>query len=237
MAITTQESLKEYILRQLGAPLIQVEVSDEQMSDIIESTIQEYSNFALEGELTKFLKMEISGPCTITMSPEVKSIQKISKGGGISFGGYGGKGFVLDYYSLISGGININDAINSTILLSNQRSLMDKFFGDDLTFTFNENKKKIEVSENFNGPIILEINTEYIPDEIDYIYNHNWIKKMCIARTKLLQSDITGKYDANLMGGARINADRMQQRAEQEIEILREELISKYGGPAPISIG
>ncbi len=60
---------------------------------------------------------------------------------------------------------------------------------------------------------------------------------MCTARTKLLQSDITGKYDANLIGGSRINSDRMQQRAEQEIEVLREELISKYGGPAPIAIG
>lgn len=237
MAITSQESLKEYILRQLGAPLVQVEVSDEQIFDIIESTIQEYSNFALEGELTKYLKMNIAGPCTITMSPEVRSIQKISKGGGITFGGYGGKGFVLDYYSLISGGINMNDAINSTILLSGQRSLIDKFFGDDLTFTFNENKKKIEVSEEFNGPVIIEINTQYVPDAVDYIYDHNWIKKMCTARTKLLQSDITGKYDANLIGGSRINSDRMQQRAEQEIEVLREELISKYGGPAPIAIG
>ena len=57
MALTSNEQLKEYILRQLGAPLVQVEVSDEQMNDIINTTIQEYSNFALEGELTKYLKI------------------------------------------------------------------------------------------------------------------------------------------------------------------------------------
>ena len=44
MALTSNEQLKEYILRQLGAPLVQVEVSDEQMNDIINTTIQEYGS-------------------------------------------------------------------------------------------------------------------------------------------------------------------------------------------------
>ena len=236
-AITTKDALREYILRQLGAPLVQVEVSPDQIFDIIDATVQEYSNFALEGELTKYLKINVSSPCSIKLDPSVRSIIKVSKGGGITFGGYGGKGFVLDYYSLISGGINVNDAINSTILLSGQRSLMDKFFGDDLTFTFNSNKKKLEVSEVFNGPVIVEMSTEYVPDAVDHIFDHSWIKRMCVARTKLLQSDITGKYDATLVGGSRINSDRMQQRAEQEIEVLKDELINKWGGPAPILIG
>lgn len=237
MAITSNEQLKDYILRQLGTPLVRVEVSDDQIADIIDATIQEYSNFALEGELTKYLKMDITGPCSITLDPAVISIQKVSKGGGITFGGYGGKGFVLDYYSLVSGGINVNDAINSTMMLSTQRAMMDKFFGDDLTFTYNENKKKLEVSEVFSGSIVIEMSTQYIPDAVDYIFDHSWIKRMAIARVKLLQSDITGKYDSNLIGGSRINSDRMQQRAEQEIEVLKEELMKKWGGPAPILIG
>lgn len=236
--INTLIGLNDYILRQLGSPIVRVEATPEQIEDIINNTIQEYSSFALDGELTKYLQMSVSGPCVITLDPAVSTVQKVSKGGGLSFGNIGGgAGFVLDYNSLVSGGINVNDAISSTILLSAQRSMMDKYFGSDLTYQFNSNKKTIEVSEHFTGNIIVEMTLEYIPDAIDYIYDHTWIKRMSVAKTKLLQSDTTGKYDATLVGGSRVNSDRMQARAEGEIEVLRQELIDKWGGPAPISVG
>lgn len=238
MALTSKEALYDYILRQLGAPLVSVEITEDQCYDIIDSTIQQYSNFALDGELTKYIQMSISAPCTITLDPAVQTVQKVSKGGGLgAFASYGGKGFVLDYYSLISGGINMQDAIGSTVLLSNQQAMMDKYFGDDLSFTFNPMKKKIEVSENYSGSILMEITTEYIPDKVDYIFDHSWVKRMAVARARVQQSVIVGKYDQSLLGGARINYDRMQQMGEAEIEMLNQELIEKWVGPAPILIG
>lgn len=237
MAINSKQSLADYILRQLGAPLVSVEVTEDQINDIIDMTVQEFSNFALEGELTKYIQMTVSAPCEITMDGNVNNILKVSRGGGTMFAGYGGVGFVIDYVSLISGGINLNDAVASVINLSATRSMLDKYFGDDLSFTWNPYKKKINISETFHGNILMEVTTEYTPDTIDMIFDNSWVKRMSTARVKLLQSDITGKYDQNLVGGARINHEKMQSRAEQEIEVLREELITKWGGPAPISIG
>ncbi len=93
------------------------------------------------------------------------------------------------------------------------------------------------MTEPYHGFVIIEASQEYVPDAVDYIFDNNWIKRMVVARCKLIQSDTTGKYDQNLIGGARINHDKMQQRAESEIEILREELLTKWGGAAPILIG
>jgi hypothetical protein len=238
MAISTKSALYDYILRQLGAPLVNVEVTEDQVNDVIDSTVQLFSSYALEGELTKYVKMTISSPCNITLNPAVKSIQKVTKGGGLSFAGMaGGGGYVLDYFSLQAMGFSMNDAIGSTLLLSSTRSLMDKFFGNDMTFEFNPNKKVLEISEVYDGAIIIEMNTEYIADTVDYIYDHTWIKRMCIAKVKLLQSDTTGKYDSNLVGGARINHEKMQSRAENEIEVLKQELLDKWIGPAPMIVG
>jgi len=235
--INSLTGLNDYILRQLGAPILRVEVTPEQISDIINATIQEFSNFALDGELVKYVQMFINSPCTITVAPEVQTIQQITKGGGLSFGSLGGGGgFVLDYNSIVTGGININDAVGTTLVLSAQRSLMEKFFGAELTYVFNRNKKTIDITEKYSGNVIIEMTHEYLADPIDYIYDHSWIKRMSVAKTRLLQSINTGKFDQSLVGGARINYDRMQQIAETEIEVLRQELIDKWGGPAPISI-
>lgn len=235
--VTSKPLLVEYILRQLGAPLVAVEATEDQIHDIIDSTIQLYSTIALEGELVKYVKMSVSAPCEITLDPAVQSIQKVSKGGGLAFPGLGGAGFVLDYNSLVSGGIDLKDAMGSVVNLSATRSLLDKYFGSDVNFTFNAHKKKMTITEPYGGNIMIEMAVEYIPDAVDYIYDHEWIKKMCVAKTKLLQSDTVGKYDQNLVGGARVNHDKMQARAEQDIQVYLEELKLNYQGPAPIGIG
>jgi len=237
MAITTKSALKEYILRQLGAPLVQVEVTEDQMDDIINQTVQQFSKFALEGELTKYTKMTISAPCELTVDASCTTILKVSKGGGLTFGGLGGSGFVLDYNSLVSGGIDLKDAIGSVMNLSATRSLLDKYFGDDIHFTWNPYKRKLQITEVFSGNIVIESAHEYIPDAVDYIFDNEWVQRMSVAKTKLLQSDTVGKHDATLVGGARINHEKMQSRAETEIEALKEELINRYAGPAPIMIG
>jgi hypothetical protein len=46
----------------------------------------------------------------------------------------------------------------------------------------------------------------------------------------------TGKYDQALVGGARINYDRLLSEAQQEIQTLNEELLTKWSDPAPIDI-
>ena len=184
MAITTKSALYDYILRQLGAPIVSVEITEDQVYDIISQTVQEFSAFALEGELLKYYKMNVQAPCVLTLDSSVNHILKVSKGGGITFGGYGGAGFVIDYYSLVSTGINLNDAVNSVISLSATRSLLDKYFGDDVSINWNPYKKKLEITEKYDGEIIIEVSQEYVPDAIDHIYDNNWVKRMCVARCK-----------------------------------------------------
>jgi hypothetical protein len=73
-------------------------------------------------------------------------------------------------------------------------------------------------------------------DEEDFIFNHEWIKSYTKAQTKFLWGTITGKYSQSLVGGASINFSDMKSEAEQEIQKLEEELLTKWSDPAPISI-
>lgn len=57
---TTREELKEYCLRQLGAPVLQINIDDDQVSDIIDDTIQYYQEWHYDGVERMYLKHQIT---------------------------------------------------------------------------------------------------------------------------------------------------------------------------------
>ena len=241
--ITNREALKEYILRQLGAPLVNVELHDDHLEDIISATIKEFSEFAYDGELEEVALLNVDGSGLYNLPFHIQSIIKVSKGGAsglTNFSSNYGSGFVPDVWSSMWTN-NLNGAIgsitNAIITVSSMRSQMEKFMGDDMNYDFNSHRKTLRLFEDHTGPLLVWYTHEYIPEAEDYIYDQNWVKKMCTAQARMVQSTITGKYDQALVGGARINYQDMRARAEQEILELKEDLQLQYAGTAPILIG
>lgn len=243
MAINTKILLRDYIKRQLGAPLVQVEVDDTQLDDVIDATIKEFTSFAYAGELEDTVMLDVNGKGDYQLPVTITSIIKVSEGslGALAnFGGNYGKGYVPDmwseqFFSLSTSGVT--GIINSVIGISATQSMLDKFMGNDMAYSFSPNKKVLRLFEPYSGTIIVHYTAEYIADAVDYIFDQTWVKKMCVAQARMLQSTVTGKYDANLVGGTRINYQDMRALAEQEIEQLREDLQNQYAGPAPILVG
>ena len=52
----------------------------------------------------------------------------------------------------------------------------------------------------------------------------------------MLWGTVTGKYDQALVGGARVNYADMKSEAQTELEVLNEQLLTKWSDPAPVSI-
>jgi hypothetical protein len=238
--ITSKNLLKEYILRQLGAPTVEVEVDDEQMDDVINNAVQRFTEFAY-GTLEEVVLLDIDGTGEYALPDAITNILAVSKGGAVNLTNFGANfgGMVPNIWSdqfftgSLTGGI-----VQSIMTVSATRSLLDKYFTDQLSYHFNPHKKTLKVQENYKGRIIVHYQYEYIANDAnDFIFDHQWIKAYTVAKCKLLQSDILGKYDQTLIGGARINHEKMQSRAEQEIDKLEEDLLSKWSDPAPILIG
>jgi len=237
MAVDTAEKLKDYILRQLGSPYITVEISDDSLDDIIEETIQEFSAFAYDGETVETFLIESTGKGIYKVPLNTSSIKKLSKGSGLSpYAGVGG-GLVLSYDQLSNWGWSAGDMISRINNISTQMSILSHYFGDEVAYSFNANKKEITIFEPFHGPMIAMLNMSYVPDSIDLIFNHIWIKKMCVAKARIIQSVVLGKHDQTLVGGARINYADIRTQGQEELLALKDELIQKYAGPCPIFVG
>tara|TARA_A100001201_G_scaffold24526_1_gene27761 strand:+ start:75 stop:941 length:867 start_codon:yes stop_codon:yes gene_type:complete len=57
---TTRDELKEYCLRQLGAPVLEINVADEQIDDLLDDTLQYFNERHYDGVEKTFLKYQIT---------------------------------------------------------------------------------------------------------------------------------------------------------------------------------
>ncbi|QAU04540.1 neck protein [Vibrio phage Va1] len=238
--INTKVGLTNYIKSQLGAPTINVEVTDDQIGEIIDDAVQKYTEYAY-GTLEGAVIVELSGMGEYDMPDTMTNLIKLSKGGTsnlTNFQANFGEGYVPNIWSeQFFTGTLTGSIIPSIISISATTASLQKFLGDDIVFNFNPYNKKLQVLENYSGPCVLHYQYEYLADDNgDLIFNHEWIKNYTKAKTKELWSTVTGKYDQALVGGARINYDKMAQEAERDIEKLDEELLNKWSDPAPIDV-
>ena len=238
--INTKVQLTDYIKTTLGQPIVRVDVSEQQISQIIDSAVQKFTEYAW-GTLEESVVVQINGRGEYMMPDTMTNLLKLSKGSTsnlTNFSANFGAGYVPNLWSeqFFSGSLT-GDIIPAIIGISTTKAMLDKFFGDDIVFNFNPHKKILQVLENFVGPAVLHYQYEYIADEDgDLIYNHEWIKDYTVAKVRYQWGNNTGKMEQTLVGGARINYADMKSEATAEIERLDELLITKFSDPAPILI-
>jgi hypothetical protein len=240
--INTKIALTEYIKMQLGYPTINVEVTDPQISQIIDDAVQKFTEYAY-GTLEDVVQLDLIGVGEYQLPDTITNIIKMSSGGAgstMNFNSQFGKGNVPNIWSqqyFPTNGSLMGSAVESIVSISAANSIIDKYFNVDVAYNFNHLSKMMKVLENHHGSVALHYQYEYIADdEGDLVFNHEWIKAYTTAKTKFLQGTVCGKFSQNLVGGASINYADMKSEATQEIEILNEQLINKFSDPCPISI-
>ncbi len=239
--VNTRDELKDYVKRALGYPSINIEATDDQIDDIIDDSIQKFTEYAY-GTLEGASVIEISGMGEYDLPEGITNIIKVSKGGTsniTSFASNFGDGYVPNLWSgqFFSGSITGN-IVPTIISISSTRAVLEKYFADTINYHFNPYKRKLVIQENYSGALFIAYEYEYKADDTgDAIFNHEWIKDTCKAKTLYLQGRVTGKIEQALIGGAVINHADMRAEATEEITRLNEELLTRWADPAPIDIG
>ena len=58
--ITTRETLKQYCLRALGKPVIEINVEDDQVEDRIDEALQYFAQYHYDGVERMYLKYQVT---------------------------------------------------------------------------------------------------------------------------------------------------------------------------------
>jgi len=221
--IKSKKELIEYIKIKMGAPLLNIELSDEQIGLCIDDAINFYADFAYGGTEEGHLLLEITdNQLEYTLPDNVIAITVISSTSSNSVFQQIPRGMSVAIPSPLNA-VNLSQTANidikNMIQSLAQISLIQNLFTVKINYSFNFNNKLLKLHEKpQNKIILLEVGLEYTPNEDnDSIYNNHIIKTRSLGESYIAWSFLLGKYTSNLINGSSINYEDMRQRGQDLI--------------------
>lgn len=248
-AIQNETQLKQYILRKLGAPLITVELTNDQLTDAINDATELFSKYVNLNQ--EFQILSLSGYVTDNSDPTINGIKLPDKTIGIfsidpyepnttnvfGFTGMGGGLIYSMYTTQMYGMIGSNGFYNDSGFsfgtqanISNFKALARVMTGKGYDFNFDPRTKYLTLypqpdkCERLDHSIILGIH--YVSPE-ENMYGEHFIKNYALAKAKEMLGLIRKKYSGvTLPGGGTVDAS-IGDEGREEVKRLEEELVSK----------
>lgn len=246
--ITTKDEFKDYILKRLGFPVIQVEIDSSlngQMDDIIDDTVQDFCRYNFdEGSYLHYTTLIVSaGISEYSLSGyNIEAAYDLD----LSFG-YDGINVlfspthVLLYDQWVNkgnypGGPGYSYAENNGMYITEWEIAMEYLeqikmsFGKHYRAKWHKGREVLEIiptpQQCMGGMIAL-----YIREKAEYLYNHPLVKKLAIARCMILWGIHLTKYNVTLPDGITINGQDMVSKGERDEEKWFDRLFSESQPP------
>lgn len=255
--VKSRKDLKEYCLRKLGKPLLEINVSDSQIEDCIDDTIQLWNERCFDGYERVYLKYQITD--------EDKDKYSFNKNSNVSDGlnfeeGLGGSltipdhiigidkvwkinrtrfldifGYGLGYHFFLDQGFNFysTDLLHYSIVFQYLETI-EHVLNSEIPIRFNKTKNKLYIDVNWNefnvgDFIIIECYRALNPEEHTKIYDERFVKNYCTSLIKKQWGSNLRKFvGISMPGGIQYNGDQIFQDALQELSDLKEEMRSTW---------
>lgn len=235
MAVTTREQLKQYALRALGAPVVQINVAEEQLQDRIDEAIAYFQLYHYDGIERMYLKHQITQTDVnnqyITLPDYVYGVKRV-----IPFrqGSSSQNLFDVQYQLRLN---DLYELTNTSMLyysmVMQHMTLLDQLLNGYPQFEFNRLGSKLYLEVNKTKMIvddymIVECYRALDPETNAKMYNEPWLKLYVEALFKKTWATNLKKFQGmQLPGGVTIDGQSMYLEATQEIKDLEDELQTK----------
>jgi hypothetical protein len=235
--------LKQYMLRNLGHPVVEVEVDDTQLDDCIDEALKTFTESHYDACNIGFLAVEVSVGVKEYILPE--SIQSVIEVMNIQ--GVGSSSLWVDDEPLLVlrpggggggyGGFNEPDGffdITSVEVYRQRMSLWEDAYKIHILYEYNEVTKKLSFPEapKTNGTRMLHVVQSAVDEDDGSVSDSLWLKKYSVALARIQWGVNLGKYEgAQLPGGASFNYQAITEKGESDKETLLTELEEKYTEP------
>lgn len=176
MSVTarTAVELKDEILRRLGAPVINIEVTEDQIFDCINRAIELFVEYHYDGVdksyICRLLTEEEASSRLITFNEPVLAVTKLDKGSSDIFGAYNGAGFVTDWILGLAGagqgvshgyggGIGFGNSFDMTTfqIMRSYWETLRAIVDPTPNYNYNSNARQLRVFDDVKAGTILLI--------------------------------------------------------------------------------
>ena len=239
-APTTRELFKDYCLRRLGYPVIDINVSEEQIQDRIDDSLLYYHDYHFDGSEHVLLKHQITQENIdtgyIQMAQDIIGIVGILP----LNTSYASSGlFNLEYQ------IRLNDMyyaqatpmLNYYMVKTQISNLQEMFVGTQ-PIRYNRHVNKLHIDMNWSTKvsvgsyIVVDAYKLTDPEIYSDVWNDRWLQRYATAQIKRQWGQNLIKFEGmQLPGGVQFNGQKMHDDAVDEINKLEEEMIISYSLP------
>ena len=243
---TSRTEFKQYCLRRLGAPVIEINVDDDQVEDRIEDSLKYYWDYHFDGSEKQYYKY---GPITqtdktnkyITLPDNIIGAVRIFP-----------IGQALSTNSLfnIRYQIALNDLYDLTAttmvpyyMAMQHIQLLEQLLVGEQPIRFNRNMNRLYVDMDWNKVNIgeyLVVEAYQIVDPTTYtdVWNDRWLQRYATAMIKQQWgANLTKFKEIKMPGGMVFNGDKIYNDANAEISKLEDEMVNSYSLPVSDMIG
>ena len=246
--VTSRILLKEYCLRRLGHPVIEINVDEEQCDDRVNDALEFFAEYHFDGVEKVFLKHAVT-PDDITngwipmgdpvdpVGGPVISVRRVLPIA--NFNAFQ-TGFFNEEFQLRIQDLNTfsgSSLINWQMSLQNF-SMVDHLFTVQATVLFNRKQDKLYLetdwADKFDAGDILIIEAYRLLDPTQYteVYNDIFLKKYSTALIKRQWGENLKKFEGvQLPGGVTLNGKTIYDEAIDEINKIEEEMNLKWELP------
>jgi hypothetical protein len=244
----TRQNLIDYCLRQLGSPVIEINVDEDQVNDRIDEAIQYYQNFHSDGVVRNFYKYQVTQtdfdnryiplPEQLIYVLRVLPVGMANSTQGIFSVDY--QLHLNDLYDLRRPGNLINYEMTRQYM-----SLIDMTLnGMDQGIIFSRQQGRLYIETDWPSRIpvgsyvIVESYQALNPDDYVKIYNDQYLKRYATALIKKQWAQNLSKFKGmQLPGGVTIDGTEMMGQAKEEIKELETEIRAVWEFPCDFYVG
>jgi hypothetical protein len=244
-APTTRQQFRDYCLRRLGAPVIEINVDEDQVEDRIDDALRTWWDYHFDGAEKLFYKHQITQQDKtnryITL-PEniIGAVRIFDVGDALNTNNM----FNIRYQ------IALNDLYTLTsvsmvpyYMAMTHIQFLEYILVGQQPIRYNRHINKLHLDMdweklNTGDFLIVEAYEIVDPDLYQDVWKDRWMMQYCTALIKRQWGSNMKKFDGmTLPGGIKFSGQQIYNEAQQEIETLEKEMILNYSLPITDLIG
>ena len=225
----TRDYLSSYVRRQLGEPIIDVELDDDQLEDCIDNALDEIAPWLVQPTFATYPIAECIDLSDINPAYVIRCYKTNNPSG-------------INTVSSNNRNLDVFDTFTTSRIVQNSANILRRTTYsrlENMIYRSTNESLKDYLSFKYIKPMLyLDIGTpsahgvvvEYSPtvEDVETITSREmqtYLKRFTLAHARLVLSDIRGKYTVS-GSPVELDASTQQDKANQELEYLRQEMKS-----------
>lgn len=241
----TRSQFKEYCLRTLGKPVLEINVDDDQVEDRIDQALRYFWDYHFDGSEKTYYKHQVTAQDKInryiTMPENIIGVINIfSIGDALNTNNM----FNIRYQIALNDLYTLTSVSMVPYFLALQHiQMLEQLLVGQQPLRYNRHMNKLNIDMDWNKLddndfLIIEAYEIVNPDTYTDAWGDRWLLQYTTALIKKQWGTNLKKFEGmTLPGGIKFNGQQIYNEADEEIKILEKEMISSYSLPVTDMIG